>query len=59
MDGQRRELRSESPPRDTEIGIDLDSDPTVAAFVLNMPAYKMLQMAPIMTPEELDEILGE
>jgi beta-glucosidase len=24
-----------------------------------MPAYKMLQMAPIMTPEELDEILGE
>lgn len=42
-----------------KIGIDLDSDPTVAAFVLNMPAYKMLQMAPIMTPEELDEILGE
>jgi len=41
-----------------KIGIDLDSDPTVAAFVLK-PAYKMLQMAPIMTPEELDEILGE
>ena len=42
-----------------KIGIDFDSDPTVAAFVLNMPAYKMLQMSPIMPPEKLDEILSE
>ncbi|ETJ37349.1 Thermostable beta-glucosidase B, partial [human gut metagenome] len=33
--------------------------PTTAAFILAMPAYKMLQMAPIMTPEELDEMLGD
>ena len=42
-----------------QTGIDLDSDPTTAAFILAMPAYKMLQMAPIMTPEELDEMLGD
>ena len=41
-----------------QTGIDLDSDPTTAAFILAMPAYKMLQMAPIMTPEELDKMLG-
>lgn len=42
-----------------QTGIDLDSDPTTAAFILAMPAYKMLQMASIMTPEELDEMLGD
>lgn len=38
---------------------DMEDDPTTASFLLTMPVYKVLQLAPVMSPEELDEMLGE